>query len=70
MKSACRNVMRGVLMPRGRFFAVSASAASMRCVRRTVSAVGCFCTDRITAGAPSSPASPRRIAGAKRTSAT
>ena len=34
-----------------------------------MSAVGCFCTPRMTAGLPSKPASPRLIAGAKVTSA-
>ncbi len=70
MKSAWRKVTRGAAMPTGKPPFSSASAASTCRVSATVSAAGCFCTDRITAGWPLSPASPRLIAGAKPTDAT
>jgi hypothetical protein len=53
MKLAWRKVTRGAARPGGRAFSMSARAASTVRVRATVSAAGCFCTDRITAGPPS-----------------
>lgn len=70
MKLACRNVMRGASMPTGSEVWSPASASSMAVVKVIVSAVGCFCMPRITAGLPSKPASPRLMAAAKVTSAT
>ena len=70
MKLAWRIVTTGVPMPAGRPGCSSCSAASIRRVRATVSAAGCFCTPSTTAGWPLKPASPRRMAGAKTTSAT
>ena len=64
MKLACRKVTRGAFMPAGSEGFISSSAASMLRVRAMVSAVGCFWMPRMTAGWPSNPASPRRMAGA------
>ncbi len=70
MKSACRNSTFGAARPLGMAWVISASAVSMARVSCTVSVEGCFCTLTMTAGAPSWPASPRFMAGAKRTVAT
>ena len=74
MKSAWRKKTCGALMPAGRLPFMSASAASRRRVRSTVSAVGCFWMLRMTAGLATSPSSkppsPRLIAAEKPTSAT
>jgi hypothetical protein len=70
MKLAWRKVTCGACRPAGRVSFMSARAASMRPVSAMVSAVGCFWMPRMTAGWPPKPASPRRMAGAKATSAT
>ena len=70
MKSACLNKVCGAWMPGGRLLPKSASAASISRVSLTVSAAGCFCTARMTAGCPWKLASPRLMPAASRTSAT
>ncbi len=70
MKSAWRNSTCGASSPGGRPAPTSASAASTARVSATVSACGCLCTPRITAGRPLWPASPRLSAGANETCAT
>jgi len=57
-------------MPTGNEGLSAARAVSMERVSATVSASGCFCTPRMTAGLPLKPASPRLMAGAKLTLAT
>jgi hypothetical protein len=52
MKVACLNRKRGASIPAGRERDSSAMACSTWRVRATLSAPGCFCTDRITAGSP------------------
>ncbi len=70
MKLAWRKVTRGASMPAGSEALRPSSASSTPRVSAMVSAVGCFWMPRITAGLPSKPASPRRTAAAKLTSAT
>lgn len=50
MKLACLKITSGALIPAGSERVSSASAASISAVSFTVSAAGCFCTERITAG--------------------
>ncbi len=50
MKFACRNMISSALMPDGRLGSSSASACSICCVSFTVSTLGCFSTETITAG--------------------
>ena len=69
MKSAWRNSNCGAPMPGGRLWLRLLRAACTSPERRTVSALGCFCTLTITAGWPFMPASPRLVAAANFTSA-
>ena len=52
MKSACLNRNCGVSMPWGSALFSVAMACSTAWVSATLSAPGCFCTDKITAGWP------------------
>ena len=70
MKLACLNRTSLMRILAGTTRSRSASAASTCRVRTTVSAPGCFCTDRITAALPMKPPSPRLMPGAKSTAAT
>jgi len=60
MKVAWRN-STSIRASGGSAVRISASAASTCAVRRVVSAPGCFCTPRITAGWPETPALPRIV---------
>ena len=64
IKSAWRNKNFGDVRPGGNCRPRSAIASSTSAVSAKVSAVGCFCTDKITAGCPWYPASPRFTAAA------
>ena len=70
MKSACRKITRSALTPAGIAPCSSPSAAVTAAVSLSVSAPGCFCTDRMTASPPSSPALPRAGFAATPTRAT
>jgi hypothetical protein len=70
MNVACRNCMALASTPAGIIFWSAGSIASICRVMVTVSALGCFCTARITPGLPLKPASPRFVRGAKSMSAT
>ena len=70
MKLACLKVTRGVSIPSGKLLPMETRASSILLVKAMVSALGCFCTPKITAGLPSNPASPRLTAAAKSTLAT
>ena len=50
MNAACLKMISGAATPAGSDRDRSASATPISCVSRTVSAVGCFCTEMITAG--------------------
>ena len=52
MKVACRNWMLVAATPGGSVFWISPSAASIRRVSATVSALGCFWMPTMTAGSP------------------
>ena len=69
MKLACLNRISSAWTPFGRNCAKSLNARSTSAVSSVVSAPGCFCTDRITAGLPLTPASPRFTRAAKSTAA-
>ncbi len=70
IKSACLNKKEGFSIPFGKLLPSSVMAFSTSFVSLMLSAKGCFCTDKITAGLPLKLPSPRFTAGASFTSAS
>ena len=70
MKSACRKILRSIVMPFGSSCWSRSSSRSRRAVSSMVLAPGCFCTPTMTAGCALRDPSPRLNAPPSRTFAT
>ena len=70
MNRCCRKIPASSDTSSGRLARIASSVASTSAVSRSVSAPGCFWTERMTAAAASTLPSPRFTGGPKRTSAT